>query len=315
MSEAGMGTGMREEEKGVAPAEKGTLGLLVPFTYFGLDSTSASPALDQHISAPEKGGPFVVGLIHARNLSTKPNTAAWDNEASFDGKTKRRAMACGNATRNAVTREMALEHSLPLALEFWAFKLRHFIGGSILHWDRKLDLQNVFLMRYKGSNAPSKDECARRCFISEVFPVGTNTNTLTRRAKTSPHTRRCFIDEGCPNWVNTKDALPSFIKGRGAPNKDESARRGFIGEVFLIGTNMKNVPLTCPRRSEQRRVRMSMFYWQKFPNWVNTKDALPLCIKGPGALSKDEPTRPCFIGEVFPIGPNTNVTHIHSNLN
>ncbi|KAJ7720982.1 hypothetical protein DFH07DRAFT_784250 [Mycena maculata] len=214
MSEAGMGTGTREEEKGVVPAEKGTLGLLVPFTcirrglaqtfqsrfWFGLScSTSASPALDQHISAPEKGGPFVVGLIHVRNLSTKPNTAAWDNEglsASFD---------------------VALEHSLPLSLEFWAFKLRRFIGGSILHWDRKLDLQNVFLMRYKGSNALSKDECAGRCFISEVFPVGTNTN----------------------------DALPSFIKGRAAPNKDESARRGFIGEVFLIGTNTKNVPLTC----------------------------------------------------------------------
>ncbi|KAJ7727647.1 hypothetical protein DFH07DRAFT_999828 [Mycena maculata] len=84
MSEAGMGKGAREEEKGVAPAEKGTLGLLVAFTcirhglartfqsrfWFGLSyTTGASPVLDQHISAPEKGGPLVVGLIHARNLA------------------------------------------------------------------------------------------------------------------------------------------------------------------------------------------------------------------------------------------------------
>ncbi|KAJ7767484.1 hypothetical protein DFH07DRAFT_769580 [Mycena maculata] len=72
MSEAGMGTGTREEEKGVAPAEKGTFRLLVPFTCIrhGLARTfqsrfrfglhRPSPALDQHISVPEKGGPFVL---------------------------------------------------------------------------------------------------------------------------------------------------------------------------------------------------------------------------------------------------------------
>ncbi|KAJ7733791.1 hypothetical protein DFH07DRAFT_780559 [Mycena maculata] len=202
--------------------------------------------------------------------------AAWDNEglsASFD---------------------VALEHSLPLALELWAFKLRRFIGGSILHWDRKLDLQNVLLTRDKGSNALSKDECAHRCFISEVFPVGTNTNILADLDKLTHHldcqnvsltcikdpdapskdesTRRCFIDEGCPNWVNTKDALPSFIKGRGAPNKDESAWRGFPNwdEYETHNPDLQNVPLTC--------------------------------IKGPDAPSKDESACPCFIGEVFLIG-------------